>query len=54
MTDTSLPVSLVAAPDLCPEWVPEKLLGATVSNKGFYEAPNESVHLTYDLKVNGL
>lgn len=50
---TSEPVTRAHAETLCSGQLAEKLPGATVSNKGFYESPNGSVRLTYDLKVNG-
>ena len=51
---TSEPVSRVYAEPLCAGQLAEKLPGATITNQGFYEAPNGSVRLTYDLKVNGV
>ena len=51
---TSEPVSRAYAEPLCAGQLAEKMPGATIANQGFYEAPNGSVRLTYDLKVNGV
>lgn len=51
---TSEPVSRARAESLCAGQLAGKLPDAKISNQGFYLAPNGSVRLTYDLKVNGL
>lgn len=50
---TSEPVSRAHAESVCAREIANNIPGGTVTKQGFYEAPNGSVRLTYDLKISG-